>query len=185
MAVEIIDQQYTGGNTDEYFGYSDKPGDSQGFTPTITGTITKFTVDLKKTGSPTGTVTCYLYSNNNGTPNAVVSNGTIGVLANSALGTGYASFDFTIAAASGPVVTAGTTYHMVLLNSTEDASNYVRIWASSTGNYTGGYACARNTAGVWTSLQSNVWDLDFDQYVTYTPSVAGVSSYRSLLGVGI
>ena len=165
--MKLLDRSYEGGNADEYFGYTDKPAESQGFVASVSGKLIEVQFELKKTGTPTGTITCSLYTNSSGAPGTKIAD--INTLANATLTTDYVWYSFTIAEASAPALVAGTTYHLVLLNSTEHSSNYVRWHANGTGNFVGGYMNARNTAGTWAGVGGGTaYDANFRQYVLPT-----------------
>jgi len=82
--------------------------------PRAIGTVSKVTLSLKKTGSPTGNIFVEIQTNASGAPsNTIVTNGTSANVDVSTLTTSFSfTYDFTFA--TPPTLTAGTTYHIVL-----------------------------------------------------------------------
>ena len=174
----ILDQFYIDGNTDEYYGYPspDKIGVGQGFIPTLTGKLTKISLELKKNGSPTNTSTLYLYSDNgSGVPNTSLA--TLGTLDESTIGASYGWIDILIPLVSAPTINSGTRYHIVVKSSGSNASNYIRVHANGTGAYTGGQDNNVDSVGNWT-LPGGVttWDINFKQYIDNASSPSSSTS---------
>ena len=99
-----------------------------------------FSFQLSRVGSPTGTITAYLYSNNSGVPGSVLDTSDL---------TGVTLGSFSAASLTGtptwyqfwlpdhPTITTGT-YHVVLKYSgSGDASDYVALQANASGTAAG------------------------------------------------
>ncbi len=100
-----------------------------------------FDIGLKKTGSPTGTVTAYLYTNNAGAPGTLVATSAY-TLTSSLLTTSYQQVRFWFN--SRTQLSFSTQYWIVLkYNGTIDGSNYVNIQ-----RYTAGTAGQKSTDGL-------------------------------------
>ena len=170
---EFLDQTKTGGGEGTALGYGGYEYLGQGFTAAVSGKCTKLSAYLKTgAGSPSGNITCYLYSNNAGKPGTLLS--TLSSINANTLTGSKAWYDFTIAAGSAYSLVAGTVYHMVLGFPDGDDSNYAK-WSTGPGNpYSGGYENYTSDPASWSSLID--YDLDFKQYYTGTKKVTAVGN---------
>lgn len=157
----LIDQRYESGATNDYFGYdATRQYLGQGFTPTIKGKVVKFGFQLKTVGSPSGTITGYLYSNNSGVPGTLL--GTYSNMSATSLTASYTWYYFTITSESAPIVIPGQTYHLVLGSSALNTTNYIHMKANASDAYTGGAASIGSSTPTWTAQPSV--DEDFREY---------------------
>jgi hypothetical protein len=104
------------------------------WTTAATYTLCRLTTRIYRVGTPTGTITAYIYTNNLGEPGTLLATSTTtisaGALTDSTAGED-AGFTF-----AGLSLTSGTAYYMVLGSSAVSGANFVR-WvagATSTGN---------------------------------------------------
>lgn len=137
--IEAKDQESTTGDSlDAYFGYPARNLISQGFRTRHSGKLTKFEVELTTgAGSPTGSVTCYLYDDNNGLP--CNSLGNIGTpLDKRTITNSWAWYTFNEPFDSAPSIVANTQYHLVLYSPDTD-NGYIRAHSQSgSGSYENG-----------------------------------------------
>ncbi len=129
------------------FGSSNSTDDwvAQSFIPSLTERL--FSVDLKiaRHGTPSSTVTIYIYSDSSNNPDNDLSNGgqqlTVTVPNDSTGGweNGWTNQVFT--PATNPILSAGTKYWLVLRTSSTNSSNNWRVVRSTTdGTYANGTA---------------------------------------------
>lgn len=139
-------------------------------------TLDKVSISLKKTGSPTGTMTLAIHTDSTNDPSgSVITNGTANTVAESGLATSYGYIDFTFAVK--PTLAQGTKYHLVLSsNRANSETNYVE-WAQSNGasDYTGGVSNRQDTGLTWTEVAG-----DF-HFKIYGPPGAGGSFIFNVL----
>ncbi len=129
------DQQCTSYGADYIFDNNSSANRdiSQKFTPTISGSLNKVQLYLKKTGSPSN-LTVRIMPHDAAT-NQAKRNGQIGGNGSLAsVGTGYGWID--VSFASAPDLTAGTTYWIVIDGSSNSASVYYTVAVDNS------YACA-------------------------------------------
>jgi len=161
VGTETLDQNVDAGTGNDYFGYSGRNYMSMSFTTSVSGMCTKLSADLKiGAGSPTGNISCYLYSDNAGEPGTLLS--TLSTLDSATLTGSYVFYDFTKSFATAYEMLASTKYHLVL-HKTVDNSNYPH-WNSGTNTYASGNTCYGSDAVSWTSQATS--DNDFKQYYT-------------------
>jgi hypothetical protein len=145
---------------------------AQGFVNNnVSLTATKVSLYLKKVGSPAGTLTVRVETDDGtGKPSGTLVNANAtATVAESSLSTSYAMTDFTFAS-SWTLPQGSAQYHIVLSTSrSPDASNYV-VWGvdSSAPAYSGGEARAL-ISGVWQALSA---DAVFSVSGTATSAVA-------------
>lgn len=99
---------------------------SQKFVPTVSGSLTKVSVYLKKTGTPNN-LTVRIMPDNSGQANRTGQIGGSGTINSGSVTTSYGWVD--VGFSTSPSLTAGTTYWLVLDGNT--AGSYV--WGTSTG----------------------------------------------------
>ena len=159
-----LDQSATVGGGNNYFGRSDRLYAHQGFTPSVSGKCTQIDVDLKiGAGSPTGTIFCYLYTDNGADkPGTLIA--TINSMAASSLTASYVFYSFSIDANIAPQITKNTKYHIVLLRTPADDANYVHWDADTAGGYAAGQSGHSGDGLSWTN-DAGI-DNDFKQYYT-------------------
>lgn len=177
LAAEQTDVNYTAGSWSEialshpstYSKYA-----SQGFTAGVDGTLTKVSINLKRTGSPSGNVFSYLYSDNgSGAPSSLLASGSS--VSASSLSTSSSSVDFTFSYE----ITSGTKYHIVIYYySTFSTSNFVIVTCDTSGGYSGGVAHRGSSAPPSTSLS-----YDFNRIVTTVDVVSGWTDISTWGGV--
>ncbi len=121
-----IAQDTNNGTTTGSQNVGDTSGDkwmATSFTASFTYTAHKIVLRLSKTGSPTGTITAYIYSDSANVPGSVLTGGTSGTINASSLGASEADADLTGLTSS---ITSGTKYWIVMQASqTADAVNYI------------------------------------------------------------
>jgi hypothetical protein len=128
---------------------------------TVTGTQTVATVDLwlKKVGTPTGTMTLRIETDNSGDPSGTLADANLTTtLAESGLGTSYADATFTFSTPAS--ISGSTTYWLVL--STDRAvseSNYIQWGADGS---TPGYANGQMKSEVSSSWSAESKDAVFE-----------------------
>lgn len=140
---------------------------AQGFKLFNSAAVMYVDLILKKVGSPTGELMLSIYSNNAGVPNAsLVASQVLDV---SRLSPSDTEVRF-VFPRSGPVLTGGTQYHLVLSGTWGiDATNYVH-WAmdGSAGTYANGSKALYNPT---------TWTVDTDDDMIFTIGIeSGISS---------
>lgn len=103
-------------DTDATLGVSGQDMLAQEFTDTVSYRVSHVLLWLKRLGTPAGTLTVEIQTNNAGVPsNTAVTNGASATVACSGLSTSYdwVRFDFS----TPPILTASTIYHLVLKSS--------------------------------------------------------------------
>lgn len=120
---------------------------AQGFQVTGTQTIGSVTLWLKKTGSPTGTLTLRIETDNSGDPSGTLAdNDLTTTVSESSLGTSYADVTFTF---STPASISGSTqYHLVLSTDRSGSVNNYVTWGIDTSSpgYTDGELKSENSS---------------------------------------
>ena len=160
---EAEDQSLTSGTLENSLGYPGRKYSYQIFTAGATGKLTKFSVALK-IGSGTaaqlpGVYTGYLYATDGTSPTTLIA--TFSDLDPKLCEGNYKFFDFTIALASAPSVTAATQYALVVKASIEDYSHYTHT--AINGTYAGGSHGSGDSSLNWAN-ESDDWN--FKTYVT-------------------
>lgn len=119
------------------------------------GTLTEINITHDSAvGSPSGTMTVEFRSNNSGNPGSVLWSGTYTVVNSSTN---------TIAVTSGPDVSDGTTYWLVVRpTSVQTEGNYWRLTASSSSVYSSGVTAYTLNGSSWTQTSSNDLALSLD-----------------------
>lgn len=117
-----LDQQCAtnGGNFD--FNSTSKNDAAQKFSPAASGKLSRISLYIKKTGSPSN-ATVRIVTDNNGTPTRTQVGGN-GTISNANVTASYGWLDVTFSA--NPDLTAGTNYWL-LVDSTGSATNYYSI----------------------------------------------------------
>lgn len=134
---------------------------AQSFKPTVTSTLNKVSLKLKKVGNPPN-LTVRILADNNGKPNknTVLASGT---LAANLVTTNYGFID--IGFTTNPTLTSGTTY-WVMLDTSSNNTNYWGWSLDSLGTYTQGKPAFSPdwSAGnpTWTNING---DLGFKTYM--------------------
>jgi len=109
-------------------------------------------VYMRKVGSPTGVVTGYIYTDNAGVPGTLVDTATFTLPANPTFATpSTVEFYFK----NFPTLSYSTAYHLVLMNSVVDASNY---WQVDQGTVVG--SGDGSIQGVGFSSNGTAWTSD-------------------------
>ncbi len=130
-----LDQQCTTNSANFDFNTSAKSDVVQKFTPTVSGPLSRVSLYIKKTGSPSNaTVRILSNSGSNPTKTQVGGNGTI---SSSNVTTSYGWLD--VSFASNPSLNSGTNY-WILIDSSGNASNYYS-WATDSND-----SCSNGTA---------------------------------------
>ncbi len=167
-----IDQQCTtnAGNFD--FNTTSKNDVAQKFTPTTTDLLTKVSVYIKKSGSPSN-ATVRIMTDNSGVPSRTQVGGN-GTISSGSVTGSYGWLDVTFA--SNPSLTANTAYWL-LIDSSGSTTNYYS-WATdsddSCSNGTGKYTSNYNaTTPSYTAINK---DLNFKTYMGgVATSLSGVN----------
>ncbi len=165
-----IDQQCTtnGGNYD--FNATAKRDVAQKFTSSVTTVLTKVSVYIKKSGSPSN-ITVRVVTDNAGSPSTTQVGGS-GTIASSSVTTNYGWVDATFS--TNPNLTSGTSYWL-LLDTASTTSNYYS-WATDSND-----SCTTGTAKSTSTWSTPSWaaiskDLNFKTYMGgATTSLSGVS----------
>jgi hypothetical protein len=163
----LPNQQCTSTNQAYVFANNDssKRDVSQKFTPTVSGPLSKIKVYIKKNGSP-GNLTIRIMPHNSSTDQAERSGqlGSNGTLAS--IGSNYDWIEGTFSTA--PILTAGTTYWLVLDGSNNTNTSYYTIAIDGTnacagdGKYSSSYS---NNPPDWQPIVSSPGaDLNFQVY---------------------
>lgn len=127
-------------------------------------------IPMRKTGSPTGTMTLSIQTSSSGQPSGtVVDNGTATTVLESSISTEYVWTKFTF---SNPAsIGYNTTYHIVLQTTRGvDATNYVAWVGDSVGSYVSGKGSAYN-GSAWASetLLTRLFHTQAKSRVDYRP----------------
>jgi hypothetical protein len=133
---------------------------AQSFQIGSTATIDKAQLHLKKTGSPGGTMTLRIETDNSGEPSGTLAdaNATIGV-AESGLSTSLAMVDFDFS--TNFSLSGSTTYWLVLsTDRTQSDTNYVEWGADAGGGYSSGESGSQ-VSSTWTTPNASAADLVF------------------------
>ncbi|OGG40280.1 hypothetical protein A2118_02250 [Candidatus Kaiserbacteria bacterium GWA2_50_9] len=168
----IANQQWTVQNSSFNLGdIAANANVAQSFNPTVSSSLAKVSLNIKKTGNP-GDITIKIVTDNSGKPSkTVLASGTIPAsLVTTAYGLADATLDST------PALTADQTYWIIAIASV-NASNYF-IWGrDSSGGYSRGaakYSSNWNASSpTWTSITG---DLNFKMYISGVPTtLSGVT----------
>lgn len=123
------------------------------YTPSVTATVCKIELTLRKVNNPTGNLTAYVYDHNAGanTPGTLLATST-NVIDSSTLSTSYtqAVFNFT-----GVALTNGTVYWVVISKVGSSAVNNV-TWE---GQSTGGREIVSTDGSTWGSASAGKIDV--------------------------
>lgn len=165
-----LDQQCTtnGGNYD--FNATAKRDVAQKFTPSMTTVLTKVSVYIKKTGSPSN-ITARIVTDNSGSPSTTQVGGS-GTIASSSVTTNYGWIDVTFS--TNPNLTSGTNYWLIL-DTSSSTSNYYS-WATDSND-----SCSTGTSKSTSTWSTPSWaainkDMNFKTYMGgATTSLSGVS----------
>ena len=131
---------------------------------------------LKKTGSPT-TPTIYILADNAGSPSTTTIPTGTATFGSVATSYGWVTISF----ASPPSLIAGTTYWLVLDNSTQSSSNYYTIGANADSSYASGTAKTGSYGGSWTAASLDSY---FQIYTGGTTALIGGANYVGGFTVG-
>lgn len=107
--------------------------------------ICKIKLEIAKTGSPTGTVTCKIHSNDSNKPGTVLGTSSV-TYEYSEISTSYAYLEFTFSPAIS--LDTATRYHVSVTSDTlNDADNYFKLRYNNSGTeYLSSYATSWATA---------------------------------------
>lgn len=168
----IADQQWTIQNSGFNIGDISAHADvAQSFKPSVSASLAKIVLNMKKIGSPADLI-IKIVTDNNGKPGTTVL--ASGVIPASLITTSYGFAEVTLD--STPTLTANQTYWVIAIVSV-NANNYFLWGRDSSGGYTGGiakYSTNWNISNpVWNSVAG---DLDFKMYISGIPtSLSGVT----------
>lgn len=168
-----LDQQCTTNSGNYDFNATSRRDVAQKFTPSLTTLLTRVSVYIKKTGSPSN-ITVRVVSDNNGSPSKTVI-GSTGTIASSNVTTTYGWVNVTFS--TNPNLTAGTPYWLIL-DTSSSSSNYYSWAADSddscttgTGKYSSDWSSG--TPPTWNAISK---DLNFRTYMGgQTTTLSGVS----------
>jgi hypothetical protein len=150
---------------------------AQSFIPATTSQITSLKLYIKKTGTPTD-ATVRIVANSNGNPSS--STLTSGTLSSNLVTTSYGWVETLFP--SGVNLTAGTTYWIVIDNSTQNSSRYYTIGANDT--YAGGLAKVGQFNGTWNNTTPSGLDMYFTTTMGGEFSFIGGDSYVGGVTIG-
>lgn len=105
-------------------GNADREWYAERFRVDINSQIVRADVEMKKVGTPAGTMTASVYTESQGRPGEIVGNASQSLNINSSLGTSYSDISFTWAS-NGPTLDANTDYFLVIKTSGYTYSNGV------------------------------------------------------------
>ena len=167
--AEVIDQSNTVAG--DSWGFNDVAlhrASGQGFTPSLTAKITKVELSLKKSGSPTGTLTLKIYADSGSDlpDNATLIADAAATVAESSLTTSFAYYAFDLV---DTLLNSGTKYWWKLTDNTADGTNLIFVesgGASST--YPGGTGAQMDTSNAWAAQTD---DFLFKEYYDDTTVV--------------
>ncbi len=154
-----VDQECAINSANYDFNATAKRDVAQRFTPTVTGALTKISVYLKKTGSPSN-ITVRIVSDNSGSPSTTGVGGT-GTINSSNVTSSYGWIDATFS--TNPSLVSGTSYWL-LLDTSSSTSNYYS-WAMDSND-----GCSNGTSKSTSNWSSPSWaalsrDMNFRTYM--------------------
>lgn len=168
----VANQQSTVQNSDyKISDISAHANVAQSFKPSASASLSKMTLNLKKTGMP-GDLMIKIVTDNGGKPsNTVLANGTV---PSSLVSASYSFVDVTLG--STPAVTTNQTYWIIAI-APVSATNYFTWGLDTNSGYAGGaakYSSNWNLSNpTWSSITG---DLDFMMYLTgILTSISGVT----------
>lgn len=132
----VIDESFATGTDERTVGFdSSVTRVGQGFQLPVSQTISEFTVNIKRVGTPGSPLRAAIYSDSAGSPGTLIASEDIPV-AN--IATTYS--DITIPLSTPVAITANTQYHIVLSLSDDgtNTSNYFMWQGASAGGYANG-----------------------------------------------
>jgi len=181
--TEILDQSFDNDSDYQLLGYPGYEWVDHPFTPSADGFCTRLSAKLQLyTGSPTGHIECFLYSDNAGVPGSLLATFTT-ILANSVSGGSYVFYDFTCDISIAYNMTTGVVYHHVTkwTDGNQSASNFF-IW-SGAGNGVPNTAGHSSNGSSWTYYTANHFNHSFREYYTVgfvppTPTTNYLKHYR-------
>lgn len=165
-----VDQSCTTNAGDYNFNNTARRDVAQMFTPATSGALTRISVYLKKTGSPSN-INIRIVTDNAGSPSTTTVGGA-GTINSSNVTTAYGWIDATFS--SNPNLTSGTNYWLLLDTSSSTTSYY--SWAMDSND-----SCAGGTAKSTSNWSSPSWaavsrDMNFRTYVGgQTTTLSGVT----------
>ncbi|MES3005077.1 MAG: choice-of-anchor R domain-containing protein [Patescibacteria group bacterium] len=152
---------------------------AQSFQVTQALPIKKISFYVRRVGSPSD-ATVRIVNDSGGSPgttNLLSSNGT---LSSSLVTTNYGWVDVVLP--SNPTLTPGTTYWLVIDNSTQHSSRYYEIGGNT--SYASGVAKVGAYSGVWNNTSPSGLDGYFKIYLGGEPSYIGGDSYVGGVNIG-
>lgn len=165
-----LDQQCTTNSGNYDFNATSRRDVAQRFTPTVSGALTRVSVYIKKTGSPSN-ATVRVVTDSSGSPSTTTVGGT-GTISSSSVTTSYGWIDVTFS--SNPNLVSGTNYWL-LIDTSSSTSNYYS-WAQDSND-----GCSSGTAKSTSNWSSPSWaaisrDMNFRTYMGgQTTVLSGVS----------
>jgi hypothetical protein len=168
----VAEQQWIVQNAGFNIGDTSAHADvAQSFKPSVSTSLTKISLNLKKVGSP-GNLGIKIVADNNGKPSTTVL--ASGAIPSSLVTTSYGFADATLDGT--PSLTANQTYWVIAI-APVNANNYF-IWGRDSGSgYTRGAAKYSSNWNVQNPTWNNITgDLDFKMYVNGIPTtLSGVT----------
>lgn len=168
----VADQQSTAQNVDYKIADTSAHANvAQSFTPSVSASLARISLNLKKTGNPSD-LTLKIVSDNAGKPsNTVLASGTVVA---SLVTSSYGFADVTLD--STPAVVSGTKYWIIAVG-TVSSTNYFTWGLDTSAGYAGGaakYSSNWNLSNpTWTSITG---DLGFRMYLTGIPTtISGIT----------
>ncbi|MFA5888667.1 MAG: choice-of-anchor R domain-containing protein [Candidatus Paceibacterota bacterium] len=152
---------------------------AQSFQVTNQGPINKVSLYIKKTGSPSD-ITVRMVTNSSGNPSTTNLFTTQGTLSASLVSINYGWVD--VVFPDNPELIPGTTYWLVLDNSTQSSTNYYTIGGNS--SYTNGSAKLGKYAGTWNNTNPVGLDGYFRIYLGGLTSTIGGGTYVGAVVIG-
>ncbi|MFA6339114.1 MAG: choice-of-anchor R domain-containing protein [Candidatus Paceibacterota bacterium] len=153
---------------------------AQSFTVSSTGPVSKIQFYIKKVGSPAD-ITVRIVADSGGSPsttNLLTTNGTL--LASNVSLTNWGPVEVVLP--SNPELDSGTTYWIILDNSSQNSSNYYIMAANS--SYSSGQAKIGKYAGTWTNTTPSGLDGYFNLFLGGLTAKIGGGSYVGAINIG-
>jgi hypothetical protein len=149
-------------------------GWGQSFAALVSTKLASVTFFMKKTGAPTGNMTCKIYTlsgvyGSTAIPNTLLA--TSDVISIATLGTSAANVTFTFSGAQKINITSGTNYFATVEYSGGDGSNYGVIYFTNVSGYGGNGA--QKPSSSWAALST--YDFSFTITGDDVPLVAANS----------
>ena len=161
MAYFVDQQQLSKGNA-VGFGATTQDAVAQGFLPSVSGTITRVSVNVRATGTPTDNVVASIYSDNSGTPGTSLFTADNVVAGSSLVPLGTTGKELNFFFDNGGSLTAESRYWIYLNRSGAlNDTNLYAVNSNQDDNYARGSLLYQQGAGTWN------YDFDDAKFKTF------------------